>query len=154
MSFHIEQKEEIRVVGIRRPLAEEAEENHRKIPQFWQKAFAKGQVERICSFGNQKPRGILGVSEYKGPQAFHYYIAAATDSPVPEGMYECVIPSATWVVFESDGRFKESVQDIFRRFIPNGFRFPAMSTQAYRISKYTRRLRARRRQGIRRYGSR
>lgn len=116
MSFHIEQKKEIRVVGIRRPLAEEAEENHRKIPKFWQKAFENGQARSVCSLGNQEPRGILGVSVFQGPQAFHYYIAAATDSPVPEGMYECVIPSATWAVFECDGRFKESVQDIFRRF--------------------------------------
>ena len=31
-------------------------------------------------------------------------------------MYAVEIPSATWAVFENEGRFKENVQEIFRRF--------------------------------------
>ena len=33
-----------------------------------------------------------------------------------EGMYEYEIPATTWVIFENDGYFKESVQSVFRRF--------------------------------------
>ena len=29
---------------------------------------------------------------------------------------ECEIPAATWVIFENDGRFKEDVQSVFKRF--------------------------------------
>lgn len=116
MPFHVEHKEEIRIVGIRMPLREDMEENQRKVPVFWQRAFAEGKVREICSLANQVPEGILGVSVYHGSQDFYYYIAAASKAPVPEGMYECVIPAADWAVFENEGPFKESVQGIFRRF--------------------------------------
>ena len=116
MSFHVEQKEEIRIVGIRMPLCEDMEENHREVPGFWKKAFAEGKVREIASLSDQTPGEILGVSVYHGPQDFYYYIAAASKGPVPEGMYECVIPEAEWAVFENEGPFKENVQGIFRRF--------------------------------------
>ena len=57
----------------------------------------------------------MGVSVYHGSQDFYYYIAAASKSPIPEGMYECVISAADSAVFEKEGSFKESVQGIFRR---------------------------------------
>lgn len=116
MSFHLEEKEEIRIVGIRMPLCEDMEKNQKEVPVFWQRAFTEGKVREICSISNQAPEGILGVSVYHGPQDFYYYIAAASKGPVPEGMHECVIPAAVWAVFENDGPFKESVQGIFRRF--------------------------------------
>lgn len=59
---------------------------------------------------------MLGVTTCQS-DGIYYYIAAATDRPVPEGMFEYEIPAATWVIFESDGRFKESIQNIFRRFL-------------------------------------
>lgn len=116
MSFHVEQKEAMRIVGIRMHLSENMDENHQKVPAFWQKAFAEGKVREIGSLSGQAPEGILGVSVYRGAQDFYYYIAAASEAPVPKGMYECSIPAATWAVFGNDGLFKESVQEIFRRF--------------------------------------
>ncbi|WP_309137250.1 effector binding domain-containing protein [Clostridium sp. CM027] len=44
-------------------------------------------------------------------------MATPTDKPVPDGMFEFEIPAATWVVFECNGHFKESVQTIFKRFL-------------------------------------
>lgn len=116
MSFHVEEKEEMRIVGIRMPLSESMKENHQRVPAFWQKAFAEGKVREVCALSDQVPEGILGVSVYRGPEDFYYYIGAASTGEVPEGMYECVIPAASWAVFENDGPFKESVQEVFRRF--------------------------------------
>ena len=58
----------------------------------------------------------MGVSVYENPKSFFYYIAAATDAPVPNGMFAFEIPAAVWAVFENDGYFKEKVQSIFKRF--------------------------------------
>ena len=70
----------------------------------------------ICVLSNQSPKGILGVSVYESPQRIFYYIAVATDAPVPPDMFEFEIPAATWVVFENNGFFKENVQSVFKRF--------------------------------------
>ncbi len=54
----------------------------------------------------------MGIS----PKDIYYYIGVATNASVPADMYEYEIPAATWVIFENDGRFKEDVQSVFRRF--------------------------------------
>lgn len=41
MSFHLEQKEEIRIVGIRMTLSEDMEAKQREVPVFWQKSICR-----------------------------------------------------------------------------------------------------------------
>ena len=116
MSYHIEEKQEMRIVGIRTPLVEDMEENRRNVPEFWKNILQGAEFSQICGLSTAEPNGILGITVYENPENIFYYIAAATDAPIPEGMYECKIPAATWVVFENDGRYKESVQSVFQRF--------------------------------------
>ena len=118
MSYHIEQKVGIRIVGIRIPLVDDAEENMRIVPVFWEETLRKdGGISEIAALSSGNPNGILGVTVYHNPQDIYYYIAVSSDQPVPEGMKEFVIPEAMWVVFENDGIFKEDVQSVFRRFL-------------------------------------
>ncbi len=116
MSYHIAETGPIRIVGIRTSLTENMEDNQRIVPSFWKDALEGKQFLDICLLSNENPKGILGISVYHDPNNIFYYIAAATNSEVPAEMYEYEIPAATWVVFENDGRFKEDVQDIFKRF--------------------------------------
>lgn len=115
--YHIEEKESLRMVGIKMPLVEDMEENMHKIPLFWKQAFHRNQIAELESLCNGRPCGILGVSVYGSAENFYYYIGAASDAPVPEGMSEYRIPEATRVVFENNGSLKEDVQGIFRRFM-------------------------------------
>ena len=117
MSYKVQEKEAIRIVGIRIPLTLDMEENKKIVPPFWEKTLESSQFTKICSLSNQSPKGVLGITACQGSDEIYYYIAAATDEPVPKDMFEYEIPAATWVVFESDGRFKESIQSIFRRFL-------------------------------------
>lgn len=117
MSYRIETKEAMRIVGIRMPLTEDMEENQKVVPDFWEKTLAGSLFPEICNLSDNNPHGILGITAYLDPNEIYYYIAAASDKPVPMEMYEYEIPAATWVVFESDGHFKESVQTIFKRFL-------------------------------------
>ena len=116
MAYHIAEKKPMRIVGVRIVLSTDMEENHKNIPEFWRSVLSGNLFSEICSLSNQSPQGILGVSVYESPQNFFYYIAAATDAPVPSGMFAFEIPAATWVVFENSGYFKENVQSIFKRF--------------------------------------
>ena len=116
MVYHIAQKQSLHIVGIRIPLTCDMEENLRIVPDFWKTTLQGNQFSEICKLSNQEPNGILGISVYESPKEIYYYIGVATNAPAPADMYECEIPAATWVIFENDGRFKEDVQSVFRRF--------------------------------------
>ncbi|MGW8115295.1 AraC family transcriptional regulator [Caproicibacterium sp. NSD3] len=117
MPYRVEEKEATRIVGIRIPLTLDMEENKKNVPPFWEKTLKSSKFPEICYLSNQSPKGVLGITAYQTPDEIYYYIAAATDQPVPKDMFEYEIPAATWVIFESDGYFKESIQNIFRRFL-------------------------------------
>lgn len=117
MSYRIEEKEAMGIVGIPIPLTEDMDENQKLIPDFWKRVLQSSQFTEICKLSNQPPHGVLGVTAYLGPGEIYYYIAAATDKPVPAEMFEYEIPAARWVIFECTGPFKESVQNIFKSFL-------------------------------------
>ena len=116
MAYRIAKKPPLRIVGIRIPLTSDMEDNLRIVPEFWKASLQGKQFFEICRRSNGEPRGILGISVYKSPKEIYYYIGVATNSSAPAGMYECEIPAATWVIFDNDGRFKEDVQSVFKRF--------------------------------------
>lgn len=117
MSYRVEEKQSIRIVGIRIPLTFDMDVNKELVPPFWCRFLMDSQFTEICNLSNKPPFGVLGVSAYQSNGEIYYYIASSTDKPIPKGMFEYEIPAATWVIFESDGRFKESIQSIFRRFL-------------------------------------
>ncbi|MFD3158767.1 effector binding domain-containing protein (plasmid) [Haloimpatiens sp. FM7330] len=117
MRYRIETKESFRIVGVSVPLQEEMEENLKIVPKFWEEMWRGDKLSEISSLSDQNPKKLLGVSVYTSPQYISYYIAVATDKPVPKGMTEYVIPSATWVVLECDGHYPESIQTMYKRFL-------------------------------------
>lgn len=143
MSYHIAEKQSMRIVGVRIPLSTDMEENQKNIPPFWQSVLSSNLFSEICSLSNQSPQGVLGVSVYENPKSFFYYIGVATDAPVPNGMFAFEIPAATWAVFENKGYFKENVQNIFRRFytewLPfSGYEYAGLpDVEVYPICKET-----------------
>ena len=116
MAYRIVKKPPLRIVGIRIPLTSDMEENLRIVPEFWKASLQGKQFLEICRLSNGGPRGILGISVYKNPKEIYYYIGVAVNSPAPAGMYGFEIPAATWVIFDNNGRFKEDVQSVFKRF--------------------------------------
>lgn len=117
MRYRIEDKESMRIIGVRMPLTGDMEQNRKIVPPFWENVLHSKQMPVIRSLSNQPPHGLLGITSWQNPQQIYYFIAAATDKPVPKGMFEHRIPAATWAVFEYDGSFRESVQNIFKRFL-------------------------------------
>ena len=63
MAYHIEEKKNIRIIGIRIPLVEDAEENMRNVPAFWKKGSIGWQYFQISRAIKQKIQtAFLGVS--------------------------------------------------------------------------------------------
>ncbi|WP_102399848.1 AraC family transcriptional regulator [Haloimpatiens massiliensis] len=117
MKYRIEKKGPIRIIGIRTGLQENFEYNFKVVPEFWNETLKKDDYFKICNLNNQSPKGILGLTLYENPKEIYYYIATSTDKNAPKNMLEYTIPSATWVIFECNGNFKESIQTIFKKFL-------------------------------------
>lgn len=131
MEYRIVKKEAFRIVGVREPLLvaplpekadfgkdfdqTKVEESFKRVPMFWQEAAESGAIARICGLIEQEPLGLLGVSDCSGEEGSgYYYIAAATNQPLPDGMYERTIPACTWAVFSGSG-LPSSIQELMRR---------------------------------------
>ena len=48
---------------------------------------------------------------------FDYYIASATDNPVPQNMHEYLVPATTWAIFECIGPMPTAIQELQKRII-------------------------------------
>ncbi|MCH3918352.1 MAG: AraC family transcriptional regulator [Spirochaetia bacterium] len=115
-SYRIEKKATMRMVGIRISLTSDMESNRKIVPAFWEKIIKDNRLEEISKLSDQIPETISGITFCNAPQDIRYYIAMETDKPIPKGLSEVTIPTATWVVIEDNGNFKDAVQGIFRRF--------------------------------------
>lgn len=108
MAYHITEKCSMRMVGVRIPLSVDMKENYKVIPEFWKSVLSGNQFSEICVLSNQSPQGILGVSVYESPQKIFYYIAVATDAPVPSGMFAFEIPAPRWAL-SGERYFKKAI---------------------------------------------
>lgn len=116
MSYRIEDKPAFRIAGLRLRITEDMEKNQKIIPDFWNEIVKTKEFSEICLLSEENPNGILGVSVFKDPENIFYYIASATKKDVSEKFFVYEIPASTWVIFENNGHFRESVQSVFNRF--------------------------------------
>lgn len=117
MNYRIEKKNAFRIVGAKEHMELNVEENFIRVPQFWGETFQNGMFEKICQLSNQEPLGVLGVSTCMNGKDFDYYIACATDKPIPDNMYEYEVPAATWAIFECMGPMPTAIQELQKRII-------------------------------------
>jgi AraC family transcriptional regulator len=117
MKYRIETKESMRIVGVKTALTENQEENFKIVPEFWESSIKSQKVAAINRLNNRNPHGILGVTVCQNPEQIEYYIAVATDQPGSGELCEFEIPSATWSIFECDGAYPDSIQNVFKQFL-------------------------------------
>lgn len=116
MEYRIETRDAFRVVGFAMKEPMTLEDCFEKVPGFW--AAAAGELPRVAALmDGSGPMGVLGVSAADSGEFTGYYIAAATQLPVPEGMEEYTVPAGTWAVFPCAGPIPEAVQSLQRRII-------------------------------------
>lgn len=117
MNYKIEQKEAFRIVGVGEGIKMDMEKAFARVPKFWQETIQAGMIPNILGMLNQPPYGLLGVSSSTNSTNFDYYIAVASDKPLPEGMTEFQVPACTWAVFECIGPMPQAIQELQKRII-------------------------------------
>ncbi|MBS5062990.1 MAG: AraC family transcriptional regulator [Hungatella hathewayi] len=116
MNYRIENREEIRIVGITQPLHKEIEKNFEVVPQMWGKAAMDGTIPRLAGMMDGQPMGLLGVSACGEEENWRYFIAVASSAPAEDGLEEYRIPASTWAVFSGSGT-NLSIQELERRIV-------------------------------------
>ncbi|WP_312642646.1 AraC family transcriptional regulator [Hydrogenoanaerobacterium sp.] len=120
MDYRIVKKEAFRVVGLSSPLEKEIEQNFQAVPLLWQRAAESGLIPKLCGLMNQEPRGVLGVSACMSGEDWAYYIAVASDKPLPAELSELSeynVPACTWAVFPGEGTMPLSIQELEKRIV-------------------------------------
>ncbi len=112
MNYRIETKEAFRIVGVKKRYALKAEDNLKTIPLFWRETQQAGMIPKLCELMSKAPMGVLGICAGMDENDFDYYIAVASDKPLPEGMNEYEIPACTWAIFESVGPMPNAIQEL------------------------------------------
>ncbi|MFP4698644.1 MAG: effector binding domain-containing protein [Eubacteriales bacterium] len=116
MEYRIVEKPEFRIIGFKKKLEFDIGKNFITVPLFWEDLKKKNLLPQLCELMNQTPSGVLGITFYQRSTELNYYVAVASDNPVPNGMVEYVIPQATYAVFKCTGEFPEAIRELYRRF--------------------------------------
>ena len=110
MKNKIVEKEELRVIGVRRSY-ESIEKGMNDIPKFWSEFNSSSKMETLCNKQDGEIKGLLGLCiPHEGDSGYDYFICVNSSQEVEEEFGEYIIPKARWMVFEAKGKLPESVQ--------------------------------------------
>lgn len=114
MEYQIVQRDAFRIVGFRTPIPAEQEESFQVVPKFWAEKGAR--LGELIPLMSPRLQGVLGVCTCHLEENF-YFIAVASDAPVPDGMSEWTVPAALWAVFSGEGPAPMAIQELQRRVV-------------------------------------
>jgi len=108
IDYRIVEKDEFRAIGVRKKVDASPEE-------FLIVKFSQCEENSIIEFLKGEANDILGLFiEDSTDGSGYYYLCKKTDAPMPEGMFEVIIPKHTWAVF-SGVHEPSHIEDLFRR---------------------------------------
>lgn len=117
MNYQIQEMGAFRVVGAKMTTYTENNQSHTDIPRFWGQSHQDATIPRLLPLMQGEPQGLLGIcaGDWQTLGEFDYYIAVASDMPVPEGMHEYTVPAGTWAIFEARGPLPSALQEAQHR---------------------------------------
>lgn len=123
MNYRIEEKEEMRIVGVKKWFSTVNNQQMQEIPKMWDE-FPDEMSKQLKEISSLK--GFMGLCADMYNDGFDYWIGSISEEPCPEGMEEKKIPASTWAVFEIIGPLRplpNLMQDIWGRiyseWLPN-----------------------------------
>lgn len=124
MKYSIVEKEAFQIVGIKREFSCVNGENLSGMPKLWDEVNANGTSELLGNLNNGPVKGVLGVcidnSKVKENQ-IEYWVAAAHEGDVPEGLSNHEIPASKWAVFEVHGPMPDAMQKAWKQIFSEWF---------------------------------
>jgi len=126
MNYRIAEKEAFRVAGIMKRVPIVFNGVNPDIAAMWQSLDTE-KIGIMKELSNTDPIGLISAStnfseermEEKG--GLDHYIGAATTLSAPDGWASLEVPASTWAVFESVGKFPDTLQDIWGRIYSEWF---------------------------------
>lgn len=115
MNYRIEKKDAFRIIGVSQPLDKEIEKNFAVVPKMWQEAAMNGTIQKLASFMNAVPMGLLGISACNDTEQWKYFIAVSSIKETTE-FEEYIVPAATWAIFTGTGT-NLSIQELEQRIV-------------------------------------
>ena len=115
MEYQIVRKDAFRIVGFHTPLTMDVEESFQAVPRFWGEVGPR--IGELIPLMSPEMPGVLGVSTCHRETENSYYIAVASDAPLPEGLCEWTVPAATWAVFTGQGQAPMAIQELQKRIV-------------------------------------
>ena len=115
MEYQIVRKDAFRIVGFRTPLTMDVEESFQAVPRFWGEVGPR--IGELIPLMSPEMPGVLGVSTCHHEAENSYYIAVASNAPVPEGLSEWTVPASTWAVFTGQGQAPMAIQELQKRIV-------------------------------------
>lgn len=115
LNYKIEEKPEMRLVGVKVPLPVDMDQAKKIVPDFWKKTKQDFIFEELMKMATNK--NIYGITDTTNKNDLYYYIAVETKEEAPKGMSTLSISKSKRVIFENNGIFKESIQKTFQRFL-------------------------------------
>ena len=117
--YRIEEKEKIRLVGIKETILNDGVYNFQRIPQIWVESHQNGVVQRIFELSNRNPCGMMGAVTNYTDTTIDYYIAVSSDREPPDGMAEFIVEKSMWAIFPCIGR--HTIQPTWKRIYGEWF---------------------------------
>lgn len=112
-SWRLEQKKSLRLLGIRTRVEASDDKAKSEIPKFWSECQKNGAFAKLVSLDNGEPKGMFGIfgktDEHIGQM--EYAIMVVSGQEVPQGMEECILPEATWAIFDCRGAMPRGIQE-------------------------------------------
>lgn len=119
MNYRIEEKEGLRLIGIKENVTTIDGYNFKRIPEMWNEIMKDGifeKIEELCIEDNQC---LMGACANFDKDNFDYYIVVPSDKNIPENMCELNIEKGTWVIFQCNGIL--DLQSTFKRIYTDWF---------------------------------
>ncbi len=123
MNYRLEEKEAIRVVGVKKWFCSENGQQLKEIPKMWDE-FSMEKEEMLDKISMN--HAMVGLCADMYDNGFDYWIGTMSDQPCPEGFEEMKIPACTWAIFEAVGPMRptpNALQEIYGRiyseWLPN-----------------------------------
>ncbi|MHB1394879.1 MAG: AraC family transcriptional regulator [Clostridia bacterium] len=126
MNYRIVEKEEFRIVGLKKRVPIIFSGVNPEIASMWQ-SLNTDLINKLKSLSNVKPLGLLSASanfsegrmEEKGE--LDHYIGVATTKECPDNLTQLEVPASTWAVFEAVGSFPDTLQNVWGRIYSEWF---------------------------------
>lgn len=120
MEYRIENKEAFKIIGLKKRLSADLEENFQEVPELWEEFSSSGAIEKLLPLMDTEMKGILGVTTGFATDSqddMEYYVAVASSQKTPSEFADYQIAAFKWAIFSGSGAMPNAIQELEQRII-------------------------------------